>query len=58
MIKEVVKYFFDMKIQPQLLDLVSKDEFKETVSKKIDFAIFNQYMKKIMEKESTEKNDF
>ena len=46
MIREMIDFYCDQKLNPRFTDLVTKKEFREVTALKMDFAIFNDYCKK------------
>lgn len=47
MIQEILEYYFDKKISEHLSNMVTKDEFKDRLSVKLDNAVFRDYEKMI-----------
>ena len=47
MIQEILEYYFDKKVSAFMANLVTKDEFKESVSLKLDYSIFRDYEKMV-----------
>ena len=47
MIQEILEYYFDKKVSDLLAQLVTKKEFKESLSVKLDNKTFREYEKMI-----------
>ena len=48
MIQEILEYYYDKKMSLLMASLVTKDEFKEKLSVKLDFSVFNDYTEKLL----------
>ena len=46
MIREMIDYYSDQKLNPKFDKLLSKTEFENKIAVKMDHAIFNEYVKK------------
>jgi hypothetical protein len=46
MIREMIDYYSDQKLNPKFDKLLSKSEFDSKIALKMDYAIFNEYVKK------------
>ena len=51
MVREMVKFFMDQKFEQRLEQFVSKEEFKERISVKMDTTYFYKHLKKQLEGE-------
>ena len=47
MIQEILEYYFDKKVSDLLGRFVTKEDFKETLSYKLDYSVFRDYEKLI-----------
>ena len=45
MIREMIDFYTDQKLNPKFEQLVQKQEFRRELSIKMDYAMFNEYMK-------------
>ena len=58
MIQEILEYYFEKKVSHLLSTLVSKDEFKSSLSLKLDYSIFRDYEKMVAADRSQEMKNF
>ena len=58
MIQEILEYYFDKKVSDLLSKLVTKDEFKDSLSVKLDFSVFRDYEKTIAADRTQELKNF
>lgn len=47
MIQEILEYYFDKKVSDLLAQFVTKEEFKKSLSYKLDYSVFRDYEKLI-----------
>ena len=57
-IREMIDYYTDQKLQPKFDDLVNKDQLRDQISLKLDYAVFNEYMKKQQSADATNDKEF
>lgn len=58
MIREMIDFYADSKLNPKFEELVTYREFKEAVSVKMDFAFFNEYIKQQQQNEIVNDKEF
>ena len=58
MIQEILEYYFDKKLSDLLANLVTREEFKEGLSRKLDYCIFRDYEKMISTDRTQELKNF
>ena len=58
MIQEILEYYFDKKVSDLLSKLVTKEEFKERLSVKLDYCVFRDYEKMVAMDRTQEKKNF
>ena len=58
MIQEILEYYFDKKINEHLSNMVTRDEFKERLSIKLDNSVFRDYEKMIASDRTQELKNF
>ncbi len=58
MIQEILEYYFDKKVSDLLAQLVTKKEFKESLSVKLDNKTFREYEKMIASDRTQELKNF
>ncbi len=58
MIQEILEYYFEKKIDDLMSKLVTKDEFKERLSVKLDYAVFRDYEKMVSMDRTQELKNF
>ena len=47
MIQEILEYYFDKKLSDLLSTLVTQEEFKANMQRKLDYTVFRDYEKMI-----------
>ena len=58
MIQEILEYYFDKKLSDLLATLVTREEFKEGLGRKLDYCIFRDYEKMISTDRTQELKNF
>ena len=58
MIQEILEYYFDKKVTEHLNKLVTKEDFKESLSIKLDYSVFRDYEKMIATDRTQELKNF
>ena len=58
MIREMVNYYFDQRVESRLDSFVTADVLKEKLKVKMDYALFCNYQKKRQEMEAIDNKDF
>lgn len=58
MIQEILEYYFDKRLNEQITQMVTKDEFKERLSLKLDNQTFRDYEKMIASDRTQELKNF
>lgn len=58
MIREMIDFYTDQKLNPRFAELVNKTEFKEKTTLKLDFAIFNEYCRRQSENQMLNNKEF
>lgn len=58
MIQEILEVHFDKKVNDLLSKLVTREEFKESVSLKLDYSIFRDYEKMVSSDRTQELKNF
>jgi len=58
MIQEILEYYFEKKVGDLLSKLVTKDEFKERLSIKLDYSVFRDYEKTVSMDRTQELKNF
>ena len=58
MIRELIDYYIEQKLTPQLEKFVLKDDHKASMATKLDMSIFTNFRKEQMQKEAANDKDF
>ena len=58
MIREMVNYYFDQRVEARLEKFVTADELKDKLKIKMDYALFCNYQKKRQEMEALDNKEF
>jgi hypothetical protein len=58
MIRELIDYYIEQKVQPQLEQFLPKKDFKEALSVKMDYVVFNNYVKEQLQKDVVNDTEF
>lgn len=58
MIREMIDYYSDQKLNPKFDKLISKTEFDNKIAVKMDHAIFNEYVKKQLQNDAMNDKEF
>lgn len=58
MIREMINYCLDQKLETRLENVVTRDEFKEKLSYKLDLAYFREFHKKLLEAQDRKGAEF
>ena len=58
MIQEILEYYFDKKVSNLLSTVVTKEEFKEKMSVKLDYQVFRDYEKMVASDRTQELKNF
>ena len=58
MIREMVDYYMEIQVKPQLQIYCTKEEFKTEIVQKMDYAIFKDYVKEVINRETADNKEF
>ena len=58
MIQEILEYYYDKRMSNFLSSLVTKNEFKEKLSVKLDYSVFRDYARGLESDRTQEKLNF
>lgn len=58
MIQEILEYYFEKKVSDVLASMVTKEQFREALSVKLDYSIFRDYEKMVGMDRSQEQKNF
>ena len=58
MIREMVDYYMEIQVKPQLQIYCTKEEFKTEIVQKMDYAIFKDYVKEVINREAADDKEF
>lgn len=58
MVREMVDYYGEHKLSPKLEAFVPKAEYKETVGCKLDYVVFNEFVKRQQQAEQANTKEF
>mmetsp|Transcript_5547 Transcript_5547/g.8725 ORF Transcript_5547/g.8725 Transcript_5547/m.8725 type:complete len:101 (+) Transcript_5547:159-461(+) len=54
LIREMINFYFDQRFETRFSEFITKEEFNERISLKMDYSLYKEYRKKEMEKEETD----
>ena len=58
MIQEILEFYFEKKVSDLISKVVTKDEFKEALSIKLDYQVFRDYEKMVQSDRTQELKNF
>ena len=58
MVREMVDFYGEHKLSPKLDNFVTKSEYKETVGGKMDYLVFNEFVKRQQQAEQANTKEF
>lgn len=58
MVRELIEYYFEQQIHPKVDNFISRDEHRKDAAKKLDYEVFNNYVKTQMQNQAVNEKEF
>ena len=58
MVRELIDFYFEQRCQPILETYITKKDYKEGNAHKLDYDVFNNYVKTQIQKEAVNEQEF